>query len=212
MASALADKLTQCSTRITTANADSNIAACFSAWLSIHQSLDHYFALSARAEQSEEVRASQERFDWHWTELPAFLLRQLFPLAAETLSRFPDGSALAMLVADLCVDACKQNVLAKTAAMESGVIHGLCALAARVAAAVRKWDLPREQFLERAALLIYRVFEALHYISESPTFGFYSNAPDFRHAATAGPHRVRRNALSTMVGAAQNLGSPTHAH
>jgi hypothetical protein len=33
-----------------------------------------------------------------------------------------------------------------------------------------------------------------------------------RYAATAGPHRVRRNALSTMVGAAQNLGSPTHAH
>jgi hypothetical protein len=33
-----------------------------------------------------------------------------------------------------------------------------------------------------------------------------------RYAATAGPHRVRRNALSTMVGAAQNLGSLTHAH
>jgi hypothetical protein len=33
-----------------------------------------------------------------------------------------------------------------------------------------------------------------------------------RYAATAGPHRVRRNALSTMVGASQNFGSPTHAH
>jgi hypothetical protein len=33
-----------------------------------------------------------------------------------------------------------------------------------------------------------------------------------RYAATAGPHRVRRNAPSIMVGAAQNLGSPTHAH
>jgi hypothetical protein len=33
-----------------------------------------------------------------------------------------------------------------------------------------------------------------------------------RYAATAGPHRVRRNALSTMVGAARNLGPPTHAH
>jgi hypothetical protein len=120
MASALADKLTQCSTRITTANADSNIEACFSAWLSIHQSLHHYFVLSARAEQSEEVRASQETFDWHSTELPAFPLRQLFPLAAETLSRFPDGSALAMLIADLCVDACKQNVLAKLPPWRAG--------------------------------------------------------------------------------------------
>ncbi|GAQ79626.1 hypothetical protein KFL_000340290 [Klebsormidium nitens] len=192
MAAALAAKLTQCSTRITTANADRNIATCFSAWLSLHQSLHHYFALSARAEQSEEVRASQERFDWHWTELPAFPLRRLFPLAAETLSRFPEGSELAMLIADFCVDACKQNVLAKTAAMESGVIQGLCALAARVAAAVRKWDLPREPFLERAALLIYRVFEALHYISETPTVGFYSKAPEvkrefFGAAQKAGP-------------------------
>ena len=33
-----------------------------------------------------------------------------------------------------------------------------------------------------------------------------------RYAATAGPHRVRRNALSRMVGAAQNLDSPTPAH
>jgi hypothetical protein len=33
-----------------------------------------------------------------------------------------------------------------------------------------------------------------------------------RYAATAGPHRVRRNALSIMVEAAQNLGSPIHAH
>jgi hypothetical protein len=36
--------------------------------------------------------------------------------------------------------------------------------------------------------------------------------PAVRYAATAGPHRVRRNALSTMVGAAQNLGSPIYAH
>jgi hypothetical protein len=33
-----------------------------------------------------------------------------------------------------------------------------------------------------------------------------------RYAATAGPHRVRRNALFRMVGAAQNLDSLTHAH
>jgi hypothetical protein len=33
-----------------------------------------------------------------------------------------------------------------------------------------------------------------------------------RYAATAGPHRVRRNALSLMIGAARNLGPPTHAH
>jgi hypothetical protein len=33
-----------------------------------------------------------------------------------------------------------------------------------------------------------------------------------RYAATAGPHRARRNALSTMVGAARDLGPPPHAH
>jgi hypothetical protein len=35
-----------------------------------------------------------------------------------------------------------------------------------------------------------------------------------RYAATAVPHRVRRNALSFMVETAQNLGAPTvtHAH
>jgi hypothetical protein len=32
------------------------------------------------------------------------------------------------------------------------------------------------------------------------------------YAAIAGPHRVRRNALSSMVGAAQILEFPTHAH
>jgi hypothetical protein len=32
------------------------------------------------------------------------------------------------------------------------------------------------------------------------------------YAATAGPHRVRQNAISPTVGAAQSLGSPSHAH
>jgi hypothetical protein len=33
-----------------------------------------------------------------------------------------------------------------------------------------------------------------------------------RYAATASPHWVWRNALSVMVEATQNLGSPTDAH
>jgi hypothetical protein len=40
----------------------------------------------------------------------------------------------------------------------------------------------------------------------------YGMAAAVRYATIAGPHRVRRNALSRMVGAAQNLDSPTHAH
>ena len=47
-------------------------------------------------------------------------------------------------------------------------------------------------------------------LATAPTL--YGMAAAVRYAATAGPHRVRRNALSSMVGAAQNLDSPTHAH
>jgi hypothetical protein len=86
--------------------------------------LPEYVTLSAEAEQSEEILASQKKFSWKWSELPDFPLSTLLPQAAETLFKFPENTALGMLVLDVCVD-----VLSKMKAMDAGVVNAICAVA-----------------------------------------------------------------------------------
>lgn len=73
------------------------------------------------------------------------------------------------MIADLCTDICKQNVLAKMEAMRCGILQGLCVAAGALAVSGLS-----EKFGEDEFLLMGRIFEALQKTVETPSIQFYS--------------------------------------
>jgi hypothetical protein len=73
------------------------------------------------------------------------------------------------VIADLCTDICKQNVLAKMEAMRCGILQGLCVAAGALAVSGLS-----EKFGEDEFLLMGRIFEALRKTVKTPSIQFYS--------------------------------------
>ncbi|GAQ81037.1 hypothetical protein KFL_000690170 [Klebsormidium nitens] len=145
-------------------NAD-NPAALTEAFIAVAKCMEDYFFVSDGEVQSPEINESMAKFGWSWVELPQFPLRQLLPFAAKALQRFPENKALVIVIADWCNDVCKQNMLAKTEAMQCGMLQGLCLAAGHL------WQ--NMTYEEEDYLLAGRIFRALRLAAEPPGVKFY---------------------------------------
>lgn len=142
-----------------------NPAALTVAFTAVAKCMEDYFFVSDREVQSPEMNESMARFGWSWVELPQFPLRQLLPFAAKALQRFPEHKALVVVTADWVTEVCKQNVLAKTEAMQCGILQGLCLAAGHL------WQ--NMTYEEEDYLLAGRIFQALRLAAEPPGVKFY---------------------------------------
>lgn len=149
-----------------------NPAALTRAFVSLSELVPGYFSTSVGERQSQEVLASRTRLSWRWVELPQYPLRRFLPLAARALSRFPEHRGLVLMIADLCTDLFKQNMIAKMEAMRCGILQGLCAAAGQVALS--------ESFSQDDMLFAERIFGAIRKVVEPATIGFYSQPVDVK--------------------------------
>lgn len=132
-----------------------------------------YFQTSALERQSREVLESQIRHSWRWVELPQFPLRRFLPLAARALCRFPEHKGLVLIVADLCTDFFKQNMIAKMEGMRCGILQGLCMAAGQLATL-------SANFSEDDLRIAERIFEAVRKVIEPASIVFYSQPVDVK--------------------------------
>ncbi|GAQ91158.1 hypothetical protein KFL_007360030 [Klebsormidium nitens] len=149
-----------------------NPAALTRAFISVSELVPSYFTTSVGETQSREVLESRTRHSWRWVELPQFPLRRFLPLAARALCRFPEERGLVLMIADLCTDLFKQNMIAKMEGMRCGILQGLCSAAGQVALS--------EPFSQDDMLFAERIFGAIRKVVEPASIGFYSQPVDVK--------------------------------
>ncbi|GAQ91156.1 hypothetical protein KFL_007360040 [Klebsormidium nitens] len=137
-------------------------------FIGVAECMEEYFSISDKEAQSTEVKESRSKFGWAWLELPQFPMRELLPVAAKALQRFPMHRGLVLAIADWCIDVCKSNVLAKMEAMRCGMLQGLCLAAGHLALC--------ETFGNDEYLLAGCIFEALRKAAETPSLNFFSRS------------------------------------
>lgn len=142
-----------------------NPAALTKAFSEVAKCMENYFFVSDREVQTPEINESMVKFGWSWVELPQFPLRQLLSFAAKALQHFPERKALVVVIADWVTDVCKQNMLAKTEALQCGMLQGLCLAAGHL------WQ--NYTYEEEDYLLAGRIFLALRLAAEPPGVKFY---------------------------------------
>lgn len=139
-----------------------NPIALTEAFIAVAECMESYFHISDLAVQSTEVKDSMAKFGWAWLELPEFPVRKLLPAAAKALQRFPQHRGLVLAIADWCTDVCKQNVIAKLEALQSGMLQGLCLAAGHLAL--------RGQYDEDEYLVAGCIFERCRRPQRLPAF------------------------------------------